>query len=104
MSGNAESGREIERLKGKNACCNDCKDWNLRLVEIFPCPVYCENNKNKSNYPEYDTNRDAKSAIAKQKIRDVRSVSPVYYNNTYSIISITAHDGLWKRYYFNTMN
>jgi len=29
MPGNAESGREIERLKGKNACSNDGKDRNL---------------------------------------------------------------------------
>ncbi|RBQ25670.1 MAG: hypothetical protein ALMCE001_00030 [Methanocorpusculum sp. MCE] len=93
MSGNTESGRKIERLKGKNACCNDCKDRDLCFVKIFPCPVNCKNNKNKGNYPEYDTNRDTKSAIAKQKIRYVRSVSPVYYNNTYSIINITAHDG-----------
>ncbi len=89
MSRYTKAGRKIECLKGKNACGDDRKDRDLGFVKIFPCPVNCKNNKNKSDYPEYDTNRDAKSAIAKQKIRYVRSVSPVYYNNTYSVISIT---------------
>jgi len=89
MSRYTKAGRKIECLKGKNACGDDRKDRDLGFVKIFPCPVYGENDKNKGNYPEYDTNRDTKSAIAKQKIRYVRSVSPVYYNNTYSVISIT---------------
>ena len=89
MARYTKAGRKIECLKGKNASCNDRKDRDLGFIKIFPCPIYCKSNKNKSNYPEYDTNWDAKSAITKQKIRYVRSVSPVYYNNTYYVISIT---------------
>jgi len=104
MPRDTKAGRKIECLKGKNACGDDRKDRDFRFVKIFPCPVYCKSNKDKSNYPEYDTNRDAESAITKQKIRYVRSVSPVYNNNTYYMISVTTHTSRNKRYYFNIQN
>jgi len=91
MSGDPKPGREIESLKGKNACGNDREDRDLGFIKIFPRPVYRKNDKNKGNYPEYDADRDAKSAIAEQKIRNMRGLSPVYYNNTYYVISVTGN-------------
>lgn len=78
MARDPKPGREIESLKGKDSCSYDRKDRDFCLIKIFPRPVDRKNDKNKGNYPEYDADRDAESAIAEQKIRNMRGLSPVY--------------------------